>query len=280
MPRSGIAILIITGALVAEEGPPPAVEAPAAQVQHQADPIAPLPWIQAYEPIYLLFGGHPVIAKFQVSMKSRIFNPTWGTPRDGRTAEGLYFGYSQTTFWDLESESRPFTDSSYRPEFFWVQDDPQPDWLGGRAELSWQTGLRHESNGQADPESRSFNIVYLKPTLTWRWQRRRFLTVAPSAWVYVGDLSDNPDIADYRGYADLRLWGGKEDGLQGALLGRLGAGFDRGYLQADITFPLSRATAGYFRPLLHLQASVGYADSIDNYNEREDRLLVGFSFVR
>lgn len=251
-----------------------------APVPARPDPIAPLPLVQSYDPIYLLFGGNPAIAKFQVSLKTRLFNPTWDTPLDGRVGDGLYFGYSQTTFWDLEAESRPFDNSSYRPEFFWLQDDLQPDWLTARGELWWQAGLRHESNGQADPDSRSFNQIYFRPSLTLRWDRRRFLTVRPSAWIYVGDISDNPDIAQYRGYADVWVTGGKEDGLQAALLARIASGLDRGYLQLDITFPLSRATSGYFRPLLHLQGTMGYAESLDDYRQREDRVLAGFSFVR
>ncbi len=244
------------------------------------DPFAPLPVVQSYEPIYMLFGGDPAIAKFQVSLKTRLFNPSWDIPGESHSGDGLYFSYSQTTFWDLVNESRPFTDSTYRPEFFWLNDDLRPDWLTERAELWWQAGLRHESNGQGIPGSRSLNVVYVRPSVTVRWRRRRFLTVMPSVWTYVGDLSDNPDIAKYRGYGDLRIIGGKEDGLQFSFLGRIGEELDRGYAQGDLTFPLSRVGTPYVRPFIHIQASTGYAESLQDYRSRNSRILIGLSFVR
>jgi len=244
------------------------------------DPIAPLPVVQAYEPIYLLFGADPEIAKFQVSLKTRLFDPSWDTPRAGQARDGLYFAYSQTTFWDLVNESRPFVDSSYRPEFFWLKDDLHPQWLTDRAELSWQAGLRHESNGQGEPDSRSFNVVYFRPSLAVDWTRRRFLRVVPTAWIYIGDLSDNPDIARYRGYGDVRVTGGKDDGLQVSLLGRAGSQFDRVFMQLDLSFPLSRVGTSGVRPFLHVQASTGYAESLQDYRERDRRFLIGISFVR
>jgi len=261
------AIVSVLSGLAANELPTP-------------DPYAPLPIVQSYEPIYLLFGGDPAIAKFQVSLKTRLFNPSWDTPADGHSGDGLYFAYSQTTFWDLVNESRPFTDSTYRPELFWLNDDLHPAWLTDRAELWWQAGIRHESNGQGEPESRSLNVVYLRPSIGVQWRRRRFLTVMPSVWTYIGDLSDNPDIARYRGYGDLRIIGGKEDGLQLSFLGRLGNQFDYGYAQGDLTFPLSRVGTGYVRPFVHLQLSTGYAESLLDYRERNTRFLVGLSFVR
>jgi phospholipase A1/A2 len=265
--------LVMTGLLLglaAEEADPPIL----------ADPVAALPSVQSYEPIYLLFGGDPAIAKFQVSLKTRLFNPTWGTPKEGHVGDGFYFGYSQTTFWDIVNESRPFVDSSYRPELFWLKDDLHPTWLADRAEFWWQAGVKHESNGQGDPGSRSFNVMYVRPSITVRWSKRRFLTIKPTVWNYIGDSSDNPDIAKYRGYGDLQIIGGKDDGLQVSFLGRIGAGFDRGYAQFDLTFPLSRVGTGYFRPFLHLQASSGYAESLAAYRDSEQRFLLGMSFVR
>ncbi len=72
------------------------------------------------EPLYFVIGWRDgTNAKFQLSFKYRFVNPegdvTQGVPFFSR----VYFGYTQTSLWDLESDSKPFFDTSYRPSLFY-----------------------------------------------------------------------------------------------------------------------------------------------------------------
>jgi hypothetical protein len=76
--------------------------------------------IAAYEPMYFLVGTDPEKSKFQVSFKYRFFNPQSKFAERHPWVEGFHLGYTQTSFWDLESSSAPFEDTSYKPELFWL----------------------------------------------------------------------------------------------------------------------------------------------------------------
>lgn len=82
--------------------------------------------IGAYEPMYFLFGTDPEESKFQVSFKYQFFNADNPLAKDHPWLQGLHFAYTQTSFWDLESDSAPFKDTSYKPEFFSYQPISRP----------------------------------------------------------------------------------------------------------------------------------------------------------
>ncbi|MGN6644730.1 MAG: phospholipase A, partial [Verrucomicrobiota bacterium] len=104
--------------------------------------------------------------------------------------------------------------------------------------------------------------------------------LTPRAWVYVGDLSDNPDIADYRGYADLRAAIGWKRGLQVSALGRIGQRFSQGSVTVDATYPLMQPPSGSFSVYLMAQYFVGYGESLIGYKERTEIFRAGFSLFR
>ena len=68
--------------------------------------------IYAPEAVLTLNGGGN--AKFQVSLKFRLFKENTTTP----FLEKLYLAYSQTSLWAIGKSSAPFYDSSYPPRFF------------------------------------------------------------------------------------------------------------------------------------------------------------------
>lgn len=67
----------------------------------------------------------------------------------------------------LRLTSAPFTDSSYRPRLFFA-DDVLTKFMDGRVQLGLEAGAGHESNGKEGEDSRSFNMLYVRPTLTIR----------------------------------------------------------------------------------------------------------------
>ncbi len=79
------------------------------------------------------------------------------------------------------------------------------------------------------------NFLYVRPTLVFGRDDSLQLKLLPRIGAYVGDLSDNPDLAAYRGYGDLRAVLGWQRGLQVSALGRVGDRGEHGSLQLDAT---------------------------------------------
>jgi outer membrane phospholipase A len=243
----------------------------------------------AYEPVYFLVGPERPNGKFQISLKYQIFNPAESVAQAVPALAGLHVAYSQTSFWDLEGDSKPFFDNSYRPELLLSYPDLMPgpadqDDIGILRQLGLQIGLQHESNGRAGEASRSTNYVYVRPIFTFGDpagdQRGLFMTVAPRVHAYVGDLSDNPDIKEFRGYGDLRLVFGQRDGLQLAAIGRIGSHADKGSVELDLTYPLRALLGRNVDMFLHAQFFTGYGESLLLYNDSDNTFRLGVSLIR
>lgn len=233
-----------------------------------------------HDPIYFLYGHKDPAAKFQISFKYRLL----GNPDDTdsrSTTRGLYMAYTQRSLWDTRSESSPFHDTSYMPEIFFQSSAPAPvssqkfgfTWLG------WQAGFRHESNGKDGDNSRSLNIVYIRPAMllgkinSWR------LIFAPRLYAYIGDMSDNPDMRQYRGYAEWLLSFGKNRCTELNAVARIGTHFEHGSIELNLTHPI-RIVRADFETYLHLQYFKGYGESLRDYNQRASQLRLGISIAR
>jgi outer membrane phospholipase A len=236
--------------------------------------------LSGYEPFYFIAGSDSPNAKFQVSFKYRLLNRHGALAQKVPLLSELHLAYTQTSLWDWNEESAPFLDSSYKPEILYtwrkvIGSDPT-NWF----RLDLQPGLQHESNGKAGEDSRSLNIAYIRPTLTLGRDGGFQLILQPRAWLYCGDLTDNPDLADYRGYADLRTILGWQRGLQLSALGRLGDSADHGSLQLDLTYPMMSFLSGSFSIYLHAQYFTGFGESLLLYDERSSAFRIGFSLYR
>ncbi|HEU5125698.1 MAG TPA: phospholipase A [Verrucomicrobiae bacterium] len=236
--------------------------------------------IFGYDPFYFIAGTESPNAKFQISFKYRLLNDRGWLAQKAPWMLGLHLAYSQTSLWDWNADSAPFFDSSYRPELLYSWDRV----LGGGPtnwfRLDLQGGLQHESNGKSGSDSRSMNMVYFRPRLTFGKDSGPQLTLTPRAWVYVGDLSDNSDIEDYRGFADLRAAFGWKRGLQISALGRIGQRLSQGSVTIDATYPLMQPPDGSFSLYLHAQYFTGYGESLLGYRDRTDIFRVGIALYR
>lgn len=238
--------------------------------------------ISAHEPVYFLFsdnwqGEGDYGAKFQISLKYRLFNPE--QEKGLKWWERVYFAYSQTSLWDLEADSKPFRDSAYRPEMFWDRPDfsafPSIQTLA-----SMRAGIGHESNGKEGTDSRSINIAYVRPTFTFTTSKHGYVwSFSPKLYTYM-DKSDNPDIADYRGYGDFLLKLKTDDTWEYALMLRKGMKDNYGSTQLDVSYPFR----GFLRNLngyLNVQYFNGYGETILDYNvKRPSRIGIGLVVVR
>lgn len=242
--------------------------------------------ITAHEPTYVLVEPAPpdsreVNVKFQLSLAFQLIGNPEVEPESGDTRpNGLYGAFSQTSFWDLGSDSMPFLDSSYRPELFWHQGF-KPGFLGSDG-LALEIGGGHESNGKDDPDSRSLNHLSIRPIIRWDPDDSWWLEASPRFHWYMPDLSDNPDIAEYRGYADLDVSVGLRDGALINLRGRIGSQWDHGSIQADLSYPLDRISAGWVHGFAYLQAFAGWSENLINYDQRveQPRILIGIAITR
>jgi phospholipase A1 len=245
-----------------------------------------------YEPTYFLMGSRPT-AKFQFSFKYRIFDPAGSWAQAFPPLAALHLAYSQTSFWDLAGDSKPFVDNSYRPELLLSYDDILPEsWRGkgGLNHLGFQTGFQHESNGKSGADllpsglenpdaSRSHNILYVRPIFVFGNEEKFFLKVAPRVYAYVLDNEDS-DIEDYRGYGDLRVVVGQGNGLQLAAVGRLGLDGNKGSLELDLSHPLHLVTGGNTDLFVYAQFFTGFGETLIGYKETTTTFRVGVGLVR
>eukprot|EP00456_Euglypha_rotunda_P051894 TRINITY_DN4187_c0_g1_i2.p1 TRINITY_DN4187_c0_g1~~TRINITY_DN4187_c0_g1_i2.p1 ORF type:complete len:410 (-),score=71.08 TRINITY_DN4187_c0_g1_i2:313-1542(-) len=233
--------------------------------------------LSAYQPIYAVYGpGTNSEARIQLSFKYQLFG---SEARENRPAlgDGFYFAYTQRMFWDLGADSSPFRNIDFQPELFYTTP---PKALSDKVTLSAQIGLRHESNGRDGDVSRSLNTVYVAPMAAFSLGNETRLTVAPRAWLYAGDLSDNSDIRRYRGNSGLTVEVGQDDGLRLSTSSRINFGSGKGSISADLSYPLRRILGGGPDFYLFGQSFVGYGENLLDYNRRTNRLRIGVALVR
>ncbi len=146
-------------------------------------------------------------AQFQLSFKARL----WAT-EDRRF--GVWGAYSQQSQWQVYNDktSRPFRETNYEPELF-VSYNPDISYNG----LQWllfNFGYNHQSNGRADPISRTWDRLIAEFGI-----ERGDVALLVRPWVIIDEGGDdNPDIADYMGWGDIRAvykWHGHSFTLMG-----------------------------------------------------------------
>jgi outer membrane phospholipase A len=233
----------------------------------------------AYEPMYFLVGTNPKKSKFQISFKYRFLDPEGTSAEELPWLKGLHFGYTQTSFWDLKSDSAPFEDTSYKPELFFLSSNikRRPSWMQG---FFLQTGFQHESNGRGGEFSRSTNYLYAKPIFILYSNKNQLgLQIAPKVWTYVNNDNDtNPDLEDYRGFFDLEVKLGKADSF--VLESHLRWGNEGVSTQWDLTYPLHQHVFRYLGFYLQVQYVNALAESLIDYQERTEALRLGLAIVR
>lgn len=201
-------------------------------------------------------------AKFQLSFKARLW-----TTDDRRW--GLWMAYTQQNQWQVYNDeiSRPFRETNYMPEVF---GSYRLDWHA--AGLDWKVltfGLNHQSNGRADPLSRSWNRIFAEVGV-----ERSNLALMLRGWTRLkesADKDDNPDITDYYGYAELNAlyrWRGNSF----TLMGRGNVSTGKGAVQLGwFSRPILGPLRGY------VQVFSGYGESMIDYNWNQTTVGAGIA---
>ncbi|QMT43223.1 phospholipase A [Kingella oralis] len=204
--------------------------------------------------------------KMQISLKTKIAEDLFGTHAD------LWAGYTQQSNWQVYNrgkKSAPFRNSDYAPELFITQPVKANLPFGGKLRMLG-VGYIHQSNGQSQPLSRSWNRIYAMAGMEWGK-----LSVIPRIWARLdpgADKDDNPDIMRYMGYGDLRLayQFDNKHALSGTL--RYNPKHNKGAVQLNYTFPLKGNLKGY------VQGFYGYGESLIDYNHKQKGIGVGLMF--
>jgi phospholipase A1/A2 len=228
--------------------------------------------VSVYEPVYFIVGGDGGLnAKFQISLRFRLFDDHGRLARRMPWIDDLYLSFSQTALWDLGELSKPFKDSSYRPRLFYANYD-LARYLDGKLRVGIESGIGHESNGKEGDDSRSYNMLYARPTLTFGDPEGFRAYFAPLIHNYIAE-SDNPDISHYRGYVDWLVGAGSKGGLDFWAVLRKGTRSDFGSIELNASYPLSKLSGGDLTGWLMLQYFNGYGESLLDYNRKLDSQL-------
>jgi phospholipase A1 len=215
-----------------------------------------------------------VEAKLQISLRTQL-------------AQGLVFpggdlwaGYTQQSFWQVydSADSRPFRNTDYQPELMYVLATPEPvrylpfGWQWRYGELA----LAHQSNGQSDPLSRSWNRVYFgfglehgDTSLVVNLQHRLHESLAND---------NNPDLVHYRGNSDFQLHWTPGAATASLLYRTTPSSFKRGAVQFELTYPVFHDQPNGLR--YFLQAFSGYSETLTDYNFRQTSVGAGLSFLQ
>ena len=205
------------------------------------------------------FRAENVEMKFQLSFEL----PVWAEILEQDL--DLYFAYTQLSFFQAYNReySSPFRDTVYEPEL-------GLDWHPGLEFMDWRLkSLRlafdHQSNGRAEPLSRSWNRLIGQVQV-----ERDNLGLGLRLWQRIGEDAeddDNPDITDFLGHGELYLGYDQGRHRYGLMLRNpLG----HGAVQLGWSYLLNE------RMRFYLQYFNGYGESLIDYDHRVNRLGAGF----
>jgi phospholipase A1 len=99
------------------------------------------------------------VIKFQLSIKYQVLDHDVHIPFTEKKM-GLYFAYTQKSFWDIGKESGPFEESNYNPEFFISFKPKTLEMSRLKIHEILISPYEHESNGVDGGTSRSWNRNY------------------------------------------------------------------------------------------------------------------------
>lgn len=216
-------------------------------------------------------GLQPAEVKFQISLKSQL-NETDLFIRD----DALSLGITLKAWWQLYSSdlSSPFRETNYQPEIFYLMPLLWGPFDGSTAVV---LGLLHESNGQVQGLSRSWNRLYA--TLIYE---RGALVAAVQPWYRIPEKAkkepgapegdDNPDILDYMGHGEASVsWRHSEHEYKVMLRGNHSTG--KGAITVGWTFPFFARFRGF------VQYFSGYGDSLIDYDHYQQRIGLGVALT-
>jgi len=214
-----------------------------------------------------------VEAKLQISLRAKVVEDLILPGAD------LWAAYTQRSLWQLwdSVDSAPFRSTDYQPELIYVVPIPEKF---GKLPLGWnlrmlQLGIAHQSNGQSDPLSRSWNRI----TMGVGFEHGDFsLRVRDNQQIHIQGKDDNPDLVDYIGRSEISMaWlpGASTLGLTWRTSFK---SLSRGSLQFDWTYPVFANQPAGLR--WYVQLFNGYGETLLDYNQRQTSLGLGLTLFQ
>ncbi|WP_411991583.1 phospholipase A [Agarivorans sp. DSG3-1] len=198
---------------------------------------------------------------FRLTMPFNLFTDT----------DNLSFAYTQQTFWQpYERSGDSVRETNYEPEFFYQWNSKKearssawsPEWI--------RLGLVHESNGQTQIRSRSWNRIYTEFSFD-----AKPVTIAVKPWYRFEETAeedDNPNMEDYYGYGQLTAKWQINDRHRLSFLGRNNLKSDnKGAVDLRWSYGITQELA------LYLKYFNGYGESLIDYNKHNKSLGIGFA---
>jgi len=180
----------------------------------------------------------------------------------------LWFAYSQLSFWQLYNRaiSSPFRETNYEPELLWAFHTDYK--IFGLRNSLITLSLNHQSNGQSDPMSRSWNRIianFIFDKGNYVFSFRPWYVIPRSS-----EDDDNPDITDYMGHGELgALYKYKKHQVTVMLRNILDFENHYGTVELNYSFRINdrlKGVAQYF---------YGYGESLIDYNHLSNRIGIG-----
>ena len=218
--------------------------------------------------------------RLQLSVRTKLASGIL-TPADSPLRDSLWLAYSQQSYWQFFSSglSRPFRSTDYEPEAIYVYPTTADLPFGWKWRYSG-AGLVHQSNGQSDPLSRSWNRFYLMTG----FEKDNNFAVTGRVWKRLHESAvddNNPGISNYIGRGEVSAsWNpSTRNTFVGTLRGTPG-GDAKGSVRLEWLRSLGDGKGNSYSGLrFHTQLFSGYGDSLIDYNRKRTVLSVGFSIV-
>lgn len=213
-------------------------------------------------------------AKFQLSLRTKVLQDV------GFEGGDLWLGFTQQALWQIWNgkDSKPFRNSDYEPEAIYVVPVPGA-WRGLPFGWQWryvQLGIAHQSNGQSDPLSRSWNRASLGAGFereNWSLSTRLIQRFNEKL-----ETDNNPDLVDYRGRSETQLNWASGKSTASLLYRNTLQGVKYGALQLEWTYPVIPDQPNGLR--WYLQAFRGYGETLTDYNFRQTSFGLGVTFLQ
>ncbi|TDU43482.1 phospholipase A1 [Gelidibacter sediminis] len=209
---------------------------------------------------------HSTETKFQISFKTKLIQSFLFGKGD------IWVGYTQVAYWQVYNKqlSRPFRELNYEPELI-INYPLNFNFLGFQAKMAG-FAFNHQSNGRADPISRSWNRIIFH----FAMEHDNF-QIYLKPWIRVdsdAEIDDNPKISDYVGRAEANVIYRKNGHSLNLLLrNSLSFNDNHGSFQFNYMYPIRNNLRG------HLQVFSGYGENLIDYNHYQTTIGLGISFV-
>ena len=212
-------------------------------------------------------------AKLQISLRAKVIEDLF------LPGANLWVAYTQRSLWQIwdSADSAPFRSTDYQPEAIYVL--PVPANIG-ELPFGWslrmlQFGFAHQSNGQQDPLSRSWNRTYIGAGL----EHGNFgVMLRANHRLPENNKDDNPDLTSYIGQGEIAMnWFAGSATVNLAWRPNFHA-IDRGSVQLDWTYPVFANQPAGLR--WYAQLFSGFGETLLDYNHRQTSLGVGLTLFQ